>query len=77
MQTATKWRWSAGRSETLDIEPILGLMPGKQLRPLAARALGVQYRMLESLVIRALSGTVEELEALGAELSKSLGPYLT
>ena len=63
--------------EVLEVEAILRLMPGKQLRPLAASALGVQYAVLEGLVIRALKGVDAKLEPLGVALRSVLEPYLS
>ena len=59
-----------------DVEGVLRLMPGKQLRPVAARALGTRYSVLEGLVIRALRGEDPDLQALSTDLRVVLGPYL-
>ncbi|WP_158544904.1 AAA family ATPase [Blastococcus sp. TF02-9] len=64
------------QSKPLDLDELLKVMPGKQLRGLPAGALGISPKTYDNLLINAIGGEDPKLVELGAELRVALKPYM-
>jgi hypothetical protein len=63
-------------SSTFDLAEVLGLMPGKQLLPVASQRVGFNVLKYTDLIINALRGENPRLADLGQEIRGALEPYL-
>ena len=63
-------------SSAFDLAEVLGLMPGKQLLPVASQRVGFNVLKYTDLIINALRGENPRLADLGQEIRGALEPYL-
>jgi hypothetical protein len=59
-----------------NLDEILAVMPGKQLRPLGPAAVGVKPNVYDSLIVNAVRGDDAALQTLGKELRGALNAYM-
>ncbi len=64
------------KAAPVNVDALLKVMPGKQLRGLPAAALGINPKTYDNLVVTALAGEDPKLAELGATLRRVLGPYM-